>query len=49
MMERATPRERELVGFPPIGDPYWTDQTLTDVQGRYPSMDMTPYSGGADA
>jgi hypothetical protein len=43
MMERATPRERELFGFPSIGDPYWTEQTLTDVQCRYPRMDMTPY------
>jgi hypothetical protein len=47
MMERATPRERELFGFPAIGDPYWNEQTLTDVQCRYPRMDMTPYSGGA--
>ncbi len=44
MMERATPRERELVGFPAIGDPYWNDQTLTDVQCRYPRMAMTPYT-----
>jgi hypothetical protein len=44
MMERATPRERQLFGFPAIGDPYWNDQTLTDVQCRYPRMDMTPYS-----
>ena len=49
MMERATPRERELFGFPSIGDPYWNDQTLSDVQCRYPRMDMTPYSGGACA
>ena len=47
MMERATPRERELFGFPAIGDPYWNEQTLTDVQCRYPRMDMTPYSDGA--
>lgn len=46
MMERATPRERELFGFPAVGDHYWTDQTLTDVQCRYPKMDVTPY--GAD-
>ncbi len=47
MMERATPRERELFGFPAIGDPYWNDQTLTDVQCRYSRMDMTPYAEGA--
>lgn len=47
MMERATPRERELFGFPAIGDPYWNEQTLTDVQCRYPGMDMTPYAGDA--
>ena len=45
MMERATPRERELFGFPAVGDPYWNAQTLADVQCRYPEMDMTPYSG----
>jgi phytanoyl-CoA dioxygenase PhyH len=44
MMERATPRERELFGFPSIGDPYWDDQTLADVQCRYPSMDMASYA-----
>ena len=49
VMERATPRERELFGFPAIGDPYWNDQTLTDVQCRYPKMDMTPYADGVRA
>jgi hypothetical protein len=44
LIERATPRERELFGFPAIGDPYWTAQTLADVQCRYPRMDVTPYS-----
>ena len=49
MMERATPRERELFGFPAVGDPYWSDQTLADVQRRYPTMDMAPYSSRAGA
>jgi ectoine hydroxylase-related dioxygenase (phytanoyl-CoA dioxygenase family) len=39
----ATPRQREIVGFPPVADPYWTDETLAGVQDRYPGMDMTPY------
>lgn len=43
LIERATPRERELFGFPPVGDPYWDDQTLADVHCRYPSMDLAPY------
>lgn len=42
-IETATPREREVVGFPAAGDPYWTDQTLAGVAARYPAMDMTPY------
>lgn len=46
MIEGATPRERELFGFPAVGDPYWTDQTIADVQTRYPRMDMAPYSEG---
>jgi hypothetical protein len=42
-LTRMTPRERDLFGWPCIGDPYWTAQTLTDVQGRYPNMDLAPY------
>ena len=43
MMERATPAERCLFGFPAPGDPYWNVQTVTDVGSRYPQMDMAPY------
>ncbi len=46
MMERATPREREVFGFPSVGDPYWDRQTVADVGLRYPAMDMTPYQSG---
>ena len=46
-MERATVRERDLFGFPRPGDPYWNTQTLTDVQRRYPAMDMIPYAAGS--
>lgn len=42
-LEAATPRERELAGFPGVGDPYWTKATVAGVGARYPGMDMTPY------
>jgi ectoine hydroxylase-related dioxygenase (phytanoyl-CoA dioxygenase family) len=43
LITHATPRQRELVGFPAPGDAYWTDSTLAGVAARYPGMDMTPY------
>lgn len=46
VVERASPRERCLFGFPPPGDPYWDDQTIADVGTRYPGIDMTPYRLG---
>ena len=46
LVERATVRERDLFGFPPPGHEYWDDQTLADVQARYPGLDMTPYREG---
>src|SRR5579875_2160591 len=45
----ATPKQREMVGFPPVGDPYWDAETLAGVAKRYPAMDMTPYREGAAA
>jgi len=42
-IEQATPRQREVLGFPPPGHPYWNEQTLAGVAARYPAMDMTPY------
>jgi hypothetical protein len=43
LIERATPRERSLFGFPAPGDPYWDEQTLADTQARYPRADLSPY------
>ncbi len=44
---RATPQQRELLGFPTPADPYWTAETRAAVKLRYPTMDMTPYAGPA--
>lgn len=43
LVERASPRERAVFGFPLPGDPYWDTQTLADTQARYPGADLTPY------
>lgn len=43
-VERAAPRQRELLGFPHPGHAYWCSETLRGVAARYPGMDMTPYS-----
>jgi hypothetical protein len=42
-IEHATPRQREVLGFPPPGHEYWNDETLEAVAMRYPQMDMRPY------
>jgi len=42
-IERATPEQREVLGFPKASDPYWNEETLSAVALRYPRMDMTPY------
>jgi len=43
MRVAETALERDLFGFPPPGHEYWNDQPLTDVQARYPVMDMSAY------
>jgi hypothetical protein len=45
-MERATPRQREVLGFPGVGHPYWTAATVKAVGMRYPRMDMRAYRRG---
>jgi hypothetical protein len=44
-IEHAAPRKREVVGFPPSDDTYWTAETRAAVALRYPNMDMAPYGG----
>ena len=43
-LAHAKPEQREVLGFPTIGDAYWTDETLAAVKLRYPEMDLAPYS-----
>ncbi len=43
-MAKMSPRQRDLFGWPPIGDPYWNAQTLADVALRYPDLDLAPYA-----
>jgi hypothetical protein len=43
LVERASPRERSLFGFPAPGDQYWDEQTVADTHARYPGADLTPY------
>ncbi|WP_162233217.1 hypothetical protein, partial [Protofrankia coriariae] len=42
-VERASPRQLELFGFPPPGHPYWTADTLAGVAPRYPNLDLPPW------
>ena len=49
LLTRLTPRERELLGFPAPGHPYWTAFTVEGVSRRYPGMDMTPYADAMPA
>jgi ectoine hydroxylase-related dioxygenase (phytanoyl-CoA dioxygenase family) len=42
-VEQATPRQLELVGFPPRGHRYWTSRTWSDVCHRYPDADLSAF------
>ena len=42
-IQRTTPAQRAVLGFPPPGHPYWNEQTLEAVAARYPRMDLTDY------
>ena len=46
-MTAMTPRQRDVFGWPPAGDPYWNAQTLEGVGLRYPGLDLTPYAEAA--
>ena len=37
---------RTLIDIPAPGHAFWTDQTISDMEIRYPGIDMTPYRRG---
>ncbi|MDG4793690.1 phytanoyl-CoA dioxygenase family protein [Micromonospora sp. WMMD1082] len=43
LIAALTPDERVLLGFPAVGNPYWTPATIEAVGRRYPGFDGTPY------
>jgi hypothetical protein len=47
-VERATPRQLELLGFPPRGHQYWTRETWSAVCQRYPACDLSAFQPADD-
>jgi hypothetical protein len=43
-VQQATPRQLTVLGFPPPGHAFWTDETLAGVARRYPGLDVTPWA-----
>jgi hypothetical protein len=48
MVARAAPEQLALLGFPPPGHPFWTEQTLGGVAERYPDLDLTRWRAALD-
>lgn len=42
-VERASPRQLGLFGFPPPGHPFWTVDTVAGMALRYPNLDLSPW------
>ncbi|MGD0380184.1 MAG: phytanoyl-CoA dioxygenase family protein [Acidimicrobiales bacterium] len=42
-VQQASPRQLTALGFPAPGHPFWTEQTLAGVAGRYPGLDLAPW------
>ncbi|MFJ9590010.1 phytanoyl-CoA dioxygenase family protein [Streptomyces acidicola] len=43
LMTELEPRQRHLLGFPPPGDAYWTEDTIKHLSQMYPGIDAEPY------
>ncbi len=46
-VERASPRQLELFGFPPPGHPVWDAEMLDATARRYPKLDLSPWRAAA--
>jgi ectoine hydroxylase-related dioxygenase (phytanoyl-CoA dioxygenase family) len=42
-VQGASPRQLSVLGFPPPGHAYWTEETVAGVSKRYPGLDMSPW------
>jgi ectoine hydroxylase-related dioxygenase (phytanoyl-CoA dioxygenase family) len=40
---QASPRQREVIGFPSPGHAYWNEETIRGTAARYPGFDAAPY------
>ena len=43
LVERASVRQLEALGFPPPGHDYWDETTLKGCAERYPNLDLRPW------
>lgn len=43
LVERASVRQLEVLGFPPPGHDYWDEETLKGCAERYPGLDLAPW------
>ncbi len=42
-VEMSTPRDLELLGFPPPGHPVWTPELVDATSEKYPKLDVEPW------
>jgi hypothetical protein len=48
-IREASPRQLQLLGFPPPGDGLWTPDYIAGMEDRYPGFDGEPYRAAAGA
>ncbi len=42
-VEMSTPRDLEMLGFPPPGHPVWTAELVESTSEKYPKLDVEPW------